>query len=786
MQNWQILLASVAVCVAYPALAEPLAIAEAQNADPRLRDSKTVTMTQEDSPVVRIQASETAPQIALSLDRIFASPSINGPTPRTVKLSPDGKYLTSLRPRADDRDRFDLWAIDTTTGASRMLVDSTKLGTTGELSEAEKMQRERARIGGTRGIVAYDWSVDSASILVPVDGDLFLADLKGGISRLTNSKSGELDAVVSPKGGYVSFVRDQNLIVQAIKGTGPQAMTIETAITKDGGGTISNGVAEFVAQEEMDRRKGHWWSPDEARIAFARIDESGVKIATRAAIGADGTKIFEQRYPFAGTDNAKVSLFIHDLASGAAVPVDLGKDADIYLARVDWMPDGKSMLVQRQSRDQKRLDVLTVDPATGASSVLFSETSKTWLNLHDNLKFLKDGSLLWSSERDGFSHIYHFGKKGWTQITRGAWDVRSIVGVDETAGRIYFLGNRDHPTEQQLYAVPIKRLSRTKGDGITALTEAGGWASAIMNKNATRAIISRSTPNQPEHIWLADAQGRRISWIEENALNAKHPYAPFLTSHVTPIFGTIKAKDGSDLQTKMLLPPLEPGKKYPVLVQVYGGPGAGRQVTKAWGGALHQYLVDQGWIVFSIDNRGTPDRGKDFEDQIYRAMGSVEVADQIAGLDWLSTQDFVDPKRVAVYGWSYGGYMTLKLLQSAPGRFAAGVSGAPVTKWALYDTHYTERYLGDPRKAPEVYTKADVVPNAARIKDPMLLIHGMADDNVVLDHSTALIAALQNQAQPFETMLYPGQTHRLAGSGVNMHLWTSILNFLNRTVKSKD
>ncbi len=784
MQRWHILLASVAACIAYPALSEPMA------AEPSTAEIATDTQTQKDSSVARTLSVETAPQIALSLERIFGSPSINGATPRMVKLSPDGKFLTSLRPRPEDRDRFDLWATDTTTGASRMLVDSTKLGTSGELSEAEKMQRERARIGGTRGIVAYDWSADSASILVPVDGDLFLADLNGGIARLTNSKSGELDAVVSPKGSFVSFVRDQNLIVQPIKSAGGQSLATETAITQDGSGAISYGVAEFVAQEEMDRRKGHWWSPDETRIAYARVDESGVKIATRAAIGADGTKIFEQRYPFAGTDNAKVSLFIHNVASGLSTPVDLGKDADIYLARVDWMPDGKSLLVQRQTRDQKRLDVLNVDPASGNSSVLFSETSKTWLNLHDNLKFLKDGSLLWTSERDGFSHIYHYSKKGWVQITKGAWDVRSIIGVDEAAGRIYFLGNRDHPTEQQMYAVPIKRLPTTKtkakADGILALTEAGGWTSAVMNKSATRAIISRSSPNQPEQIWLADAQGKRISWIEENALNAKHPYAPFLASHVTPVFGTIKAKDGSDLQTKLLLPPLEPGKKYPVFVQVYGGPGAGRQVTKAWGGALHQYLVDQGWIVFSIDNRGTPDRGKDFEDQIYRAMGGVEVADQMAGLDWLATQDYVDPKRVAVFGWSYGGYMTLKLLQAAPGRFAAGVSGAPVTKWGLYDTHYTERYLGDPRKGPEVYAKADVVPNAARIKDPMLLIHGMADDNVVLDHSTALIAALQNQAQPFETMLYPGQTHRLAGSGVNMHLWTSILNFLNRTVKNKD
>jgi dipeptidyl-peptidase 4 len=724
--------------------------------------------------------AEDAPQQPLTLERIFASPALNGPAPRMVRMSPDGKWVTSLRPRPDDRDRFDLWALDAATGQWRMLVDSTKLGTSGEISEAEKMQRERARIGGTRGIVAYDWSADSKTILVPVDGDLFLADLNGGVKRLTNSKASELDATISPKGGYVSFVRDQNLIVKDI------GSDSELALTEDGKGPISYGVAEFVAQEEMDRNRGHWWAPDDSAIAFTRVDESGVKVATRAAIGADGTQIFEQRYPFAGTNNAKVDLFVFQAKGRITTKVDLGKDSDIYLARVDWAPDAKRILVQRQSRDQRRLDVLSVDAATGQSSVLFTEAARTWLNLHNNLKFLKDGSLLWTSERDGFSHIYHIVGGKWTQLTKGAWEVRSIVGVDEAAGRVFFLGNKGEATEQNLFSVPLKRAAKSKSDGITQLTEAGGWASAIMNKGATRAIVSRSSPNQPEQVWLADASGKRISWIEQNAVDAKHPYAPFVKSHVPPKFGTILAKDGSVLHTKLLLPAMEDGKKYPVFIQVYGGPGAGRQVTKAWGGAVQQYLVDQGWIVFSIDNRGTPDRGKDFEDPIHKAMGGVEVADQLAGLDWLSIQPYADPKRVAVYGWSYGGYMTLKLLQAAPGRFAGGVSGAPVTKWALYDTHYTERYMGDPRKVPEAYAKADVVPNAARIKDPLLLIHGMADDNVVLDHSTALIAALQNLGQPFETMLYPGQTHRLAGAGVNTHLWKTILAFLDRTVKNKE
>ena len=708
----------------------------------------------------------------LTLDRVFASPALGGPAPRAVKLSPDGKWLTSLRARPDDRERFDLWALDTVSGQAQMLVDSTKLGTSGTLSEAEKMQRERARIGGTKGIVAYDWAADSQAILVPVDGDLFIADLLGKVTRLTKSEAGELDATVSPKGGFVSFVRDQNLIVL------DRASGKERALTTDGKGTLSWGVSEFVAQEEMDRTRGHWWSPDDSRLAVARVDESGVAVVSRAAIGAEGTKVFDQRYPLAGTANAIVDLYVIKADGSTRVKVDLESNPDIYLARVDWAAGGKTLLVQRQSRDQKTLDMLSVDPETGASKILFSESAKTWINLHDNLRVLKDGSLLWSSERDGFSHLYRFKDSKWSQLTKGAWMVRSVAGVDEGKGLIYFTANRETPLEQQLYSVPIA------GGAIKQITPNGYWHSAVMDKQGARAIVSRSNASSPPQVYLADATGKRIAWIEENALDTAHPYAPYVASHVTPKFGTIKAVDGTLLHTKLLTPKIEAGKTYPVLVQVYGGPGAGRQVTNTWGGGLHQYLVDQGWIIFSVDGRGTPDRGTAFEGQIHEKMGSVEVADQLAGVEWLKSQPWADPKKIAVYGWSYGGYMTLKLLEAAPGTFVAGVSGAPVTKWELYDTHYTERYMGHPKNG--AYPKSGALNDADKIADPLLLIHGMADDNVVFENSTALMGKLQGAAAPFETMVYPGQTHSVGGPKISVHLWKTILAFLNRNIKNKD
>ncbi|WP_414902964.1 DPP IV N-terminal domain-containing protein [Sphingomonas flavalba] len=720
-----------------------------------------------------VSAMPATAQTPLTLERIFGNPALSGPTPRAVALSPDGKWLTSLRNRADEKERYDLWAVDTASGAAHMLVDSGKLGSGAELSEAEKMQRERARIADFKGIVSYSWSADGKTLLVPLDGDLYLAALDGSVRRLTDTPTSELDGTTSPKGGYVSFVRDQNLVVLDL------ATGTERQLTSDGGDTLSWGVAEFVAQEEMDRRRGHWWSPDDRRIAVARVDESPVAVVTRAAIGADGTKVYAQRYPKAGTPNARVDLYVMTLDGAAPVKVDLGADTDIYLARVDWLPDGSALLVQRQNRAQTRLDVLRVDPATGKAAVLFSETAKSWINLNDNLRPLKDGRLLWSSERDGYSHLFLWKAGKWTQLTKGPWQVKDLVGVDEAKGRLWFTANRDTPLEWQLYSVDIVRPGQ-----VNRLTEPGYTNAAVMDRAASRLIVTRSSPSQPPQSYLAGADGQRIAWIEENRVAGDHPYAPYMAAHVVPEFGTIAAADGSALHYKLMRPTGFSGPR-PVLLQVYGGPGAGRQVTHDWVNPLQEYFVSKGWIVFSLDNRGTPDRGKAFEDQIHRAMGGVEVADQLAGVAWLKARADVDPKRIAVFGWSYGGYMTLKLLAAAPGTFAAGVSGAPPTKWELYDTHYTERYMGNPATDPAPYQRSDALTDADRIADPLLLVHGMSDDNVVFDNSTALMAKLQAAAIPFETMVYPGQGHRVAGPGISVHLYTTIENFLNAKVRDR-
>jgi dipeptidyl-peptidase-4 len=355
-----------------------------------------------------------------------------------------------------------------------------------------------------------------------------------------------------------------------------------------------------------------------------------------------------------------------------------------------------------------------------------------------------------------------------------------LVGVDEANHRLFFTGNKDGVLESHVYSVDYLSPAEPQ-----RLTESGFWNDADMDKAGTRLLISRSSPDQPPQTYLADAAGRRIAWVEENKLDASHPYAPYMAGHREVKYGTLKAADGSTLHWEMITPPLKAGKKYPVYFEHYGGPGS-QTVRRAWMNPMAQYWVSKGWIYFQVDNRGSPNRGRAFEDQIYHAMGSVEVEDQAAAARWLQKQPYVDGTKIATYGWSYGGYMTLKMLEAAPkGLYAAGVVGAPVTKWELYDTHYTERFLGNPAIDPKPYQTSDALAGALKIDEPFLLIHGMSDDNVVFQNSTLLADELQAHNRPFEMMFYVGQTHRPAGEGRQAHVQNTIERFLDEKVLGK-
>jgi dipeptidyl-peptidase-4 len=725
----------------------------------------------------------------LPVERLFDAPDLQGPSLRQMRFSPDGKLVSYLRGRDDAPAVFDLWAYDIDRKSHRILVDSQALAPADvKLSAEEEARRERQRIAALRGIVEYQWSPDSKGLLVPLSGDLYHYDLTRppaeAVRRLTETEEFETDPQYSPRGRYVSFVRSQDLYAIEV------ATGAERRLTTGGGGLISHGVAEFIAQEEMGRNTGYWWSPDEKHIAYTRVDESPIAEVERFDIAADGIRVFRQRYPATGQANAEVRLAILALDSGAVAWAELG-DKDFYLARAEWYPEGNRLLVQRQSRDQKRLDVLSYPVSGGEPRHLFSERSDTWVELHDDLYFLPERQeILWASQRSGHNHLYLYDYGGVLKgpVTAGDWDVigewnaPAVRGIDERRGKVFFMSTLKTPLERQLY---VANLDDGPKAAPVALTGQEGWHNVTMSRDARRFLLGYSDPAQPPQVSLHDSAGKRLAWLVENRLDAGHPYAPYLDRHVLPEFGSLPAADGTPLHWQLYKPAgFEPGKRYPAVLFVYGGPTV-QTVQRRWserrGGQTAQLFTQRGYIVFAIDNRGSGGRGQKFTEALYRRLGGVEVEDQLRGIDWLKSQAFVDPERVGVFGWSYGGYMTLMLLSQSPGTFKAGVAGAPVTDFALYDTHYTERYLGTPQENPEGYRQSNVLTYAGELRDRLLVMHGMADDNVLFTNTTLLIPALVASQQPFELVPYPGSRHAaLSFRDTGIHGWKTILDFFER------
>ena len=734
------------------------------------------------SLALMVASTSTAYAEKLTLEAITGPLPLSGPTLMKPKVAPDGSQVSFLRGKDADRNQLDLWTYDIGSGQTHLLVDS-KVVLPGDesLSDEEKARRERQRIAAMTGIVDYQWSPDARTLLFPLGGELYLYDLgkqgRAAVRQLTQGEGFATDPKLSPKGGFVSFIRARNLWVIELS-SGRQVQ-----LTHDGSDTIGNGVAEFVADEEMDRHTGYWWAPDDSAIAFARIDESGVPVQKRPEVYADRTELIEQRYPAAGDPNVQVRLgVIAPRADAAPRWVDLGKDNDIYLARVDWR-DPQHLTFQRQSRDQKVLELVETTLGSGAQRTLVRETSRTWVPLHNSLRFLADGSLLWSSERSGFQHLYRIDTEGRAHaLTQGDWPVDELLAVDEKAGQVYFRAGTQSARESHIHRVSLQ------GGASEQLSKVPGMHSASFARNASVYVDTWSNSTTPPQIELFRNDGSRIATLVQNKLDdPQHPYARFRDAQLPVEFGTLLAADGrTPLEYSITKPAgFDPARRYPVAVYVYGGPAA-QTVTNAWPGRgdhlFNQYLAQRGYVVFSLDNRGTPRRGRDFVGALYGRQGTVEVEDQLRGVAWLKQQPWVDGARIGVQGWSNGGYMTLMLLAKASDAYACGVAGAPVTDWGLYDSHYTERYMDLPARNASGYEQARVLTHIEGLRSRLLLIHGMADDNVLFSNSTALMSALQKRGRTFELMTYPGAKHGLSGADA-LHRYRLAEDFLGRCLK---
>jgi dipeptidyl-peptidase-4 len=743
----------------------------------------------------------------LTIDRIYDAPALSGKTPQQLKVSPDGARVTFLRGKETDQYQLDLWEYDIASKATRMLVDSKVLMPGEEqLSDEEKARRERARTASLKGIINYGFSPDGKLLLFPLNGEVFLYNLEADeteqdarVRKLTSKELGfATDARVSPKGKYVSFVRNQNLWAIEL------ATDRSIQLTRDGGGLVSNGVAEFVAQEEMGRFEGYWWAPDDSMIAFARVDETPIPVQRRFEINAEDTTIVEQRYPAAGGPNAEVRLGVIriDQAAPAALDgadgsvallpaiakvqwIDLGTSSDIYLARADWFADSSALSFQVQSRNQRQLDLRAWSARDNSVRTLLSETSKTWVNLFDDLHFLESGGdFIWASERDGYKRLYLHAADGALKhaLTPEQWVVDDLLAVDQENDRIFFASGGPDPTQKQIYTTALSTAVKE----VAKLSHEAGWHNASFPKRANVFVATHSDPATPPRVRLFDASGVELAVLEANELAEGHPYWPYANEHVTPEFGEITGAEDQKLLYRVYKPTgFDPARKYPVIVHIYGGPH-GQYVTQSWGDAFHQVLVRRGFVVFQLDNRGMDRRGKAFEEALFRRMGSVEVVDQREGVKWLRAQPWVDGGKIGMFGWSYGGYMAMHLLGQASDDFAAVVAGAPVSDWSLYDTHYTERYMDQPADNVAGYRDSTVFAHLDGMQSDLLLIHGMADDNVLFTNSTKLMSALQQRGKAFELMTYPGGKHGISAPWMKKHAYNLIVDFFERKLQHGD
>ena len=719
----------------------------------------------------------------LTIERMVGDPALAGLTPRAVKVSPDGRRVGFLRGRTDDPYQLDLWSYDVADHVLRRRVDSKTLLPHEQLSDAERSRRERERTADLHGIVEYEWAPDSRHLLITLGGNLYLYDLdaKGAaaLQQLTHEGAAVIDPHVSPRGRYVSFLRDQDLWVIEL------ATGAERRLTADGGGNVHNAEAEFVAQEEFAESKGYWWAPDDSLIAFKRFDESRVPVARRLEIFADRVDVVEQRYPAAGEPNVAVRLGLVAPDGSAAKWIDLGADPDIYLARVDWAPDARQVAFQRLNRSQQRLDLVLADVRTGTQRTLISETSPVWVDVTDDLHFLKTrAEFVWSSTRSGTRHLYLYGRDGQERrpLTQGDWNVDEVSAIDESAGLVYFTSNRDSILEKQIYTA---RLDGREAGTPRRISVGAGWHEPQFPTQAKRIALyvdRYSDPATPPQSSIHGPDDRQLGWVEENRLDATHPYWPYRDRHGIPEYGTLAADDGQALYYSVLKPPgFDPKRRYPVFVSVYGGPGV-QNLQREWPRGTEmfdQVMAQHGYIVFRLDNRGSARRARSFTDAIHGRLGDVEVRDQLAGIRWLQDQPWVDAKRVGVFGWSYGGYMTLMLLAKASDRIAAGAAVAPVTDFRLYDTAYTERYLGLPADNPQGYADSSVFSVLDGLRSPLFLAHGMADDNVLFSNSTRLMSERQTRGIAFDLMTYPGAKHGLSTPQMKRHVFEAIQRFFD-------
>ncbi len=618
----------------------------------------------------------------------------------------------------------------------------------------------------------YQMNSEETGVLVNQSNDLFYYEFGSDRAvRLTHNPEEEVGEGFSPDGKMISFVRSNNLYVEDL------ATQRERALTRDGNPKVLNGRLDWVYQEEVYGRGNfgaYWWSPDSARIAFLRIDEHPVPEFTVVDHIPYEQNVESTPYPKAGDPNPTVKLGVASAAGGDVHWVDTYKyqPEDLLIVRVGWMPDGRKVWFQAQNRTQTFLDLNSANPDDGKSTTMFREQTKAWVEaIDDGLRWLKDGTFLWLSDRSGWRHLFHYGADGKLikQVTDGDWDVRSLDEVEEGKGTVYFSGTEHSYIANHEYAIKLD------GSGMTRVTSAEGSHRASFNSNASHFVDFWNDVNTPQQVRLYDSAGKLVRLIDENKVDALKQYKLGKVEFVN-----VKTRDGFTMEAMMIKPPdFDLSKKYPVMSYTYSGPQA-PQVRNAWGGSTymwHQMLAQKGYIIWVCDNRTASNKGVESAWPLYKNFGELELRDLEDGFAWLKNQPYVDGSRIGLWGWSYGGYMTSYALTHSQ-TFKIGIAGGTVSDWRNYDTIYTERYMDTPQSNPEGYRKSSPVHFAKDLHGKLLLIHGAIDDNVHMANTVQFLYELQKAGKQVQLMIYPKSRHGVTDPVLVKHMRQMMTDFI--------
>ena len=644
-----------------------------------------------------------------------------------------------------------------------------------------------SKVRGLPAFFDYTFSDDENKIMLTTDyksiyrystlGEYYVYDTRSNVAKKLSDNLVQ-EPTFSPDGTKVAYVFENNIYIKDLITGKVRQVTFDGKKNK-----IINGVTDWVYEEEFGFVRAFDWSKDSQKIAFLKFDETDVPEFSMDVYGSElyqTQQVF--KYPKAGEKNAKVALYIFNLSDGKVRPVKVTKTyTDFYIPRIKWTSDSNILSAQYMNRHQNELGLWFINARDNTSELVLEEKDEAYMDVTDNLTFLKDNSFIWTSEQDGYNHIYHYGKSGEliNQVTQGDWEVTNYYGFDEKTKTIFYQSVENSSINRDVYAIGLNGKNKKR------LTNGNGMNNASFSADFSYFINTFSSAVSPPQYTLNDSKnGKILKGIKDNDALA-NKYANYNTSKKE--FGTIKV-NGNDLNMWMIKPAdFDESKIYPLFMFQYSGPGS-QQVTNRWNGAndyWHQMLAQQGYIVACVDGRGTGYKGAAFKKVTQKELGKYEVEDQIAAAKQLGELPYIDASRIGIWGWSYGGFMSSNALFKGHDVFKMAIAVAPVTSWRFYDTIYTERYMTTPQENPSGYDDNSPINHVDKLKGDFLLIHGSGDDNVHLQNTMRMVEALIQADKQFEWMIYPDKNHGIYGGNTRVHLYKKMTNFIHQTLGDK-